>query len=108
MNSDVMGKAMVIAYAQLGVQIDRLENTDSGIVMFFSVPRDAYDKKVYNIENYGKYLAQRVKHTLEEMGTKFAICRYKIRDEYWTKEMSDSAVRSAYKDMGYRDWQIKW
>ena len=55
----------------------------------------------------GKHLASRVKYTLEEMGMVFSDCRYGIRDECWTKDKAEFAKKMAYKDMGYKDWQIR-
>ena len=106
MNNNMLGQAMLITYAEMGVKIDMFDNTDNGIILLFTVPKNSYDKDVNNIEMSGKHLASRVKHTLEEMGVFFADCRYGIRDEYWTKDNADAAKKIAYKDMGYRDWQI--
>jgi len=102
-----MGQAMLIAYAELGVQIDRFDNTDTGIILLFTVPKGSYHRGADNIEMSGKHLASRVKRTLEEMGVVFADCRCKIRDEYWSEDMAKLAKKMAYKDIGYKDWQIK-
>ena len=107
MNNNMIGQAMLITYAELGVQIDRFDNTDAGIVLLFSVPKSSYHKGANDIEMSGKHLASRVKRTLEEMGVVFADCRYKTRDEYWNEDMAKSARKMEYKDMGYKDWQIK-
>ena len=107
MNNNMIGQAMLITYAELGVQIDRFDNTDAGIVMLFSVPKNSYHKDAKDIEMSGKHLASRVKRTLEEMGVVFADCRCRIRDELWTNAKAELAKRMAYKDMGYKDWQIK-
>ena len=107
MNNNMMGQAMLITYAELGVQIDKFDNTDAGIVLLFSVPKSSYHKDANDIEMSGKHLAKRVRKTLEEMGMVFADCRCKIRDEYWNEDMAKSARKMAYKDMGYKDWQIK-
>ena len=107
MNNNMMSKVMLITYAELGVQITKFDNTDTGIVLYFTVPKGSYHKNANNIEMSGKHLASRVKHTLEEMGMIFAICKYKVRDEYWNEDMASLARKMAYKDMGYKDWQIK-
>lgn len=107
MNNNMMGRSMLITYAELGVQIDKFDNTDAGIILLFSVPKSSYHKGANDIEMSGKYLAQRVKRTLEEMGIVFADCKYKTRDEYWNEDMAKLARKMAYKDMGYKDWQIK-
>ena len=107
MNNNQMAKAMLITYAELGVKIDKFDNTDTGIVLLFSVPKSSYHKDANDAEMCGKHLAQRVKTTLEEMGMVFAKCKYLIRDEHWNKDMSECARKEAYTDMGYADWQIK-
>lgn len=107
MNSNIMGQSMLITYAGFGVQIDRFDDTDTGIIFLFSVPKNSYRKNADNIEMSGRHLALRVKQTLEDMGVVFADCRYKVRDEYWNEDMEKSAMKTACKDMGYKDWQIK-
>lgn len=107
MNNNIVGQAMSITYAELGVQIDKFDNTDVGIILLFSVPKNSYHKDANNIEMSRNHLASKVKRTLEEMGMVFADCRYKIRDEYWNEDMAKIARKMAYKDMGYKDWQIK-
>jgi len=107
MNNNMIGQAMLITYAEMGVQIDNFDNTDTGIVFLFTVPKHSYHKDAKDIEMSGKHLASRVKHTLEKMGVIFADCRYGIRDEYWTKDKAEIAKKKAYNAMGYKDWQIK-
>ena len=107
MNNNMISQAMLLTYAKLGVQIDKFDNTDKGIVLLFSVPKSSYHKGVNNIEMSGKHLAQRVKQTLTEMGVVFADCRYKTRNEHWDEQMAEAAKKMLYKDMGYKDWQIK-
>ena len=107
MNNNMISQAMLLTYAKLGVQIDKFDNTDEGIILLFSVPKNSYHKGVNNIEMSGKYLAQRVKQTLTEMGVVFTDCRYKTRNEYWDEQMAETAKKMLYKDMGYKEWQIK-
>ena len=107
MNNGMLGKAMLITYAEMGVQIDQFDNTDEGIILLFTVPKNSYQKGLNDIEMSGKHLASRVKYTLEEMGMVFSDCRYGIRDEYWTKDKAEFAKKMAYKDMGYKDWQMR-
>lgn len=105
--NNMMGQAMLITYAEMGVVIDKFDNTDAGIILLFTVPKNSYLIGANSVEMSGKHLASRVKHTLEEMGMVFADCRYHIRDEYWDEGMAKTAKKMAYKDMGYKDWQIK-
>ena len=107
MNNNMFGQAMLITYAEMGVQIVKFDNTDAGIVLLFTVPKNSYHKNANNIEMSGKHLASRVKNTLEAMGMVFADCKYKTRDEYWNEDKAKSARKLAYKNMGYKDWQIK-
>jgi hypothetical protein len=104
MSNNMFGQAMLITYAEMGVQIDRFDNTDAGVVLLFTVPKHSYHKGINDIEMSGKHLASRVKHTLEKMGVIFADCRYGIRDEYWNENKAEIAKKMAYKDMGYKDW----
>lgn len=103
----MIGRAVLITYAELGVQIDKCDNTDAGIVLLFSVPKSSYHKGANGIEMSGKHLALRIRQTLEEMGVVFVACKYKIRDECWNEDMAELAKKAAYKDMGYKDWQIR-
>ena len=103
----MIGQAMLATYAKMGIQIDRFDNTDIGIVLYFSVPLRSYHKDANGIEMSDSHLAKRIKETLKEMGMVFATCKYKVRNECWTKEKAEAAERMAYKDMGYKDWQMK-
>ena len=106
MNNDMMGKAMLITYAEMGVQIDKMEDTDDGIIFLFTVPKSSWEYDVKGREMSGKHLASRVKYTLEDLGMVFVDIRYHIRDEHWSREKADEAKQQAYKDMGYKKWQI--
>ena len=109
MDNIALGKAMLITYAQMGVKIDRLEDTDDGIIFLFTVPKTSWEWDYKCREMAGKHLATRVKNTLEEMGMVFADIRYGIRNEHWSKEKGDAAKNEALKDMGYKKWQIsRW
>ena len=106
MNNDMLGKAMLITYAQMGVQIDKFDNTDAGIIFLFTVPRSSWECDVNGKEMSGKHLASRVKHTLEDLGMVFADIRYAIRNEHWDKAKGEAAKTQAYQDMGYKKWQM--
>ena len=102
--NDYLGTAMLASYANMGVQIDKFDNTDEGIILYFSVPRRSYHRNANDIEMSDNFLAARVKRTLEDMGVVFATCKYKTRDEEWTKEKAKAAEHMAYKNIGYKDW----
>jgi hypothetical protein len=106
MDNVSLGKAMLITYAQMGVKIDRLEDTDDGIIFLFTVPKTSWEFDAKGKEMSGKHLASRVKHTLEDMGMVFVDIRYGIRNEHWDKAKGDAAKNEMLKDMGYKKWQI--
>ena len=103
----MLGVAILATFARYGVQIDRFENTDAGMILYFSVPRRSYYRNADSIEMSDNFLASRIKATLQELGIVFAECKYKTRDEEWTEEKANTAEREAYKYMGYKDWQMK-
>lgn len=107
MNNGMMGKAMLITWASLGVQVDRFDDTDDGVIFLFTVPQSSYERGADGEEMSGKHLASRVKTTLEKMGMKFADIRYGIRDEYWDKTKAENAQKAVYKDLGYSKWQYE-
>lgn len=106
MDNIALGNAMLITYAQMGVKIDRLEDTDDGIIFLFTVPKYSWEFDAHGKEMSGKHLASRVKETLEEMGMVFVDIRYGIRNEHWDKTKGDAAKNEALKDMCYKKWQI--
>ena len=57
MNNNMLAQAMLITYAEMGIQIIRFDNTDAGIVLLFTVPNKSYHKDANNIEMSGKHLA---------------------------------------------------
>lgn len=106
MDNEALGKAMLITYAQMGVQIDRLEDTDDGIIFLFTVPKTSWEFDANGKEMSGKHLATRVRDTLKEMGMVFADIRYGIRNERWDKAKGDAAKDKMLKDIGYKKWQV--
>lgn len=104
--SNMIGQAMLITYAEMGVKIDMFDNTDKGVVLLFTVPKSSYEIDANGEEMSGKHLASRVKHTLEKVGVKFADIRYSVRDENWDKAKAEETKRMAYKDMGYKEWEV--
>lgn len=107
MNNDTFTKVILVTLAEMGVQIDKFDNTDEGIVLLFTIPKNSYRKGANDNEMSGRHLAKRVKQTFEGMGVVFADCRFRIREEDWTEDKAEIARKAAYKDMGYKDWQIK-
>lgn len=95
MNKDLIGKAAWITMAATGVIVDRYEHTDNGLILYMSVPKTSYEF------GSGEIIAKTTKRCLSKIGVKFADCRYKIRDEHWTKEKELVAEREAKQYVGY-------
>jgi len=105
-NSNI-AKGMYITWCEMGVVVDKFEDTDDGIIMLFTVPRSAPHLDASGKEMSGKHLASRIKETCEEMGLVFKDIRYAIRDEYWSEDKCKAARVRAKQDLGYKKWQIK-
>lgn len=103
----MMGTAMYLTIMEEGVQIDRFDNTDNGIVFLFTVPKSSYQHDAHGKEMSGKHLASRVKHMYEDMGVKFADIRYGIRDEHWNELKAAAAKQAAYSHLGYKRWEYE-
>lgn len=94
-NTDVFGKALLIAWAGYGIVIEYTDPDDSnGIRCLISVPKSSTHLDVNGKEMSGKHLASRFKYTLEETGVKFSDCRYRIREEHWTDNDRERAEKS--------------
>lgn len=92
-----IGQAAWIAMAEMGVIVDRYEQTDDGLIFYMSVPKTSYECEG------GKEIARAVKRCLTQLGVKFADCRYKVRDEHWTAEKAALAVIEAKEIVGYSE-----
>jgi len=106
MDNNLIGQAMFIVFSEFGVIFDKIDNTDAGVIMRFTVPKSSYCKDAHDFEMSGKHLASVVKHKLEDMKIIFSDIRYHIREEDWTREKANIARRNAYKELGYKNWQI--
>lgn len=52
MNNGMLGQAMLITYAEMGVVIDKFEDVDDGVILLFTVPKSSY-----NIDAKGEQMA---------------------------------------------------
>lgn len=93
MMNSLMAKGIVLGMASMGVIIDKLENDDNGIILYFSVPKTSTHINAKGEQMAGKVLARRIKETLSELGFKFSICKFKIRDEDWNKSKEQEVRR---------------
>lgn len=90
-----IGQAAWVTMADMGVIVDRYEQTDNGLIFYMSVPKTSYECEG------GAAIAKATKRCLKTLGVKFADCRYKIRDEHWTAEKAALAVIEAKKQVDY-------
>lgn len=96
MTKGLLGKAMLLAWAQLGVVVEKHNEASGNPELYISVPEHSYRLDATNNEMAGMYLAKSVKRTFVEMGAKDVILKAKIRKgEYWTEEME----KAAYTEM---------
>lgn len=96
MTKGLIGKAMLLAWAELGVVVEKHNEISGNPELYISVPEHSYRSDATNAEMAGMYLAKSVKRTFVEMGAKDVILKAKIRKgEYWTEEMG----KAAYTEM---------
>lgn len=96
MTKGLLGKAMLLAWAELGVVVEKYNETSGNPELYISVPEHSYHTDATNNEMAGMYLAKAIKRTFVEMGAKDVILKAKIRKgEHWTKEMG----KVAYTEM---------
>lgn len=83
MDNRLMAKGILLGMKSMGVIIDKLEEDVNGVILYFSVPKTSTHVNSKGEQMAGKVLARRIKETLSEMGFKFSICKFKIRNEDW-------------------------
>ena len=96
MDNSMLSKAMLITWAGLGIEIDRLDDSPDGIICYISVPRSTTHLNAYSEQMAGQHLAKRFKQALTEMGIKFSVCKFKVREEDWDdnkKYIAEEAVK---------------
>lgn len=96
MTKGLLGKAMLLAWAELGVVVEKHNEASGNPELYISVPEHSYRLDATNNEMAGMYLAKAIKRTFVEMGAKDVILKAKIRKgECWTEEMG----KAAYAEM---------
>lgn len=92
MTKGLLGKAMLLAWAELGVVVEKHNETSGNPELYISVPEHSYRSDATNNEMAGMYLAKTIKRSFVEMGAKDVILKVKIRKgEHWAKEMAEAA-----------------
>lgn len=90
-----LGEAVYIVWASFGVEIEKVNESVDSLEIFISVPKSSYKINTHGNEMAGDYLAKLFKDKMKDMGVKRLTVRYRIRNEYWTEQMSqDSSVKA--------------
>lgn len=82
-------QGMMGAYYLMGVDIIKFDDDNS--TLYISLPKESHEymsnpNQIFTVHTF----ANRIKQTLSEMTKKEIKIKYKIRDEYWTKEMGEA------------------
>ena len=104
--NNAFSTGMLAAFAEMGIKIDYFDNTDNGVILYFTVPSSSYNIDAKGLEMSGKHLASIVKHKFEGIGIKFTDIKYAIRNEYWDELKAQEAKQIALNNLGYKEWQI--
>ena len=102
MQNKLLGKAILIAYAHLGIQIDNIEESDSNVTIYISVPKDAdltMERDAHGNVMAGHHLAKTINKKLIEMGITNIELKYRIREEQWTKSKALTAESEMKKQL---------
>lgn len=98
MNNFMLGKAMMLTFAGLGIRIENQKEIENGIETYISVPEQSYCLDASGNEMSGMFLAKRINQKLKEMGIKDIVLKARVRNgEYWTKEMDKKAQEDMMK-----------
>lgn len=90
-----LGEAVYIVWASFGVEIEKVNESVDSLEIFISVPKSSYQSDTHGNEMARDYLAKLFKDKMKDMGVKRLTVRYRIRNEYWTEQMSqDSSVKA--------------
>lgn len=108
-----LGNIMMATWYGFGLEIVRIKENDiidnngatddfkKELELYISVPKSSYQKNINGEEMSGSFLAKRFKEVLGDMidtKSKYShygkiTVKYKIRDEFWTKEKCDLVTR---------------
>ena len=104
MDGRLMGKAMLIAWAQMGIEIVDIKENDDKLVFYITVPKDTIATRSISTNGNkmaGEYLAKRIKETTSAiLGTENFSVKYKVRDEIWDDAKIDVAEKRVKKELG--------
>lgn len=90
--SSMIGEAMMIAWAELGLTVDNIVEEQEQLTIFISVPEDGYRKHSGGEIMAGKFLAKRFKDAMTDLGVKRLTVKSRIRSgDIWTEEKAKDA-----------------
>ena len=92
MMNNTMSIAIVRTLCEMGLVIEKIDESTDVPIFYISVPEFSYHKTDNGIDVANKYLTKKYKETLTMLGVK-CIVKSKIREgETWTKEMANNAI----------------
>ena len=96
----MIGESMMIVWAELGLTIDNVVEEQEQLTIFISVPEKGYRKHSGGETLAGKFLAQRFKDTMTDLGVKRLTVKSKIRSgDVWTEEKAKAAELKMRKQL---------
>lgn len=90
----ILAQALWLTLADTGVEVERYEPTDNGLIFYISVPSRTYE----GISSAD--LARGAKTLLQRYGITFYDFRYRVRNEEWTFTKAAMAVAKQRDDLG--------
>ena len=99
-----LGEAVYITWMSFGVIFEKINESVDNLEFYISVPSSSYHRDANNNQMAGDFLAKRFKTVLSEMGVKRLTVKYRIRNEYWTKEMCEDATIRAKQYIYGSQW----
>lgn len=85
--NDLIGKAVYITWRELGVEFIHIADEIKPVTFYITVPNDGEELHPREPKTYGDDLAKLFKNRMREFQSD-CIVKYKIRNEFWTKEKS--------------------
>lgn len=83
----------IISWIGFGVKTEQFINN----IIYITVPRFSYNKDISGQDLAGEILAQRYKEKINEESDQEIIVKMKIRDEHWTPQKEEQAIKEIKK-----------
>lgn len=85
--NDLIGKAVYITWREFGIEFIHIADERKPATFYIIVPNDGEQLHPREPKTYGDNLAKLFKNKMREFQSD-CIVKYKIRNEFWTKEKS--------------------